>query len=211
MQSDSLSSPRHHGPPEFDQRSGDRRRNTVISLLYGNWFVRRRGARRGQDQQRGYYVDWYEPHILCLMIAILLLSCADAILTLTLLSLGGRELNVFMATLIHTNVQLFAGGKMAITGAGLLFLVVHHRFRLFRRLHVEHILRLVLLIYFLLVGYELMLLTPARAPNAAVLIVLLSIALSILGLYLHAKRLELINAAAVAAPFSDEHGKGHRE
>jgi hypothetical protein len=166
-----------------DRRRVERRKTKAATLMYGHWLARRRHARREHDQ-RGYYVDWYEPHLLCLIIGILLLSCADALLTLRLLELGGRELNAFMAMLIHIDAQLFAALKMAFTGASLLFLVIHQHFRLFRRLRVDYMLRAVLVLYLLLIAYELVLLTSASVPAAALIVALLGIAIAIMGLYL---------------------------
>jgi hypothetical protein len=51
---------------------------------------------------KGYYVDWYDPHILCLTIGILLLRCADGLLTLYLLERGEREVNALINLLINT-------------------------------------------------------------------------------------------------------------
>ncbi len=182
--------------PELDRRCGERRKLKVTSFIYGNWLARRRYARREKDQQ-GYYVDWYESHLLCLIVGVLLLSCADALMTLVLLEMGGRELNGFMAMLIHIDVQLFAALKMAFTGAGLVFLVIHQHFQIFRRVRVNFVLRAVLLLYLLLVGYEFMLLQPRHTPAPAILIVLMGIVLSIMGLYLDRKRAQIMASAHV--------------
>ncbi len=151
-------------------RRGDRRNPSMKTLLRGHRLARRREARRESDAQ-GYYVDWYAPHTLYLAVSVLLLSCADAMMTLRLLEHGASELNAVMRVLIETDVQLFAAFKMALTGAGLLFLLIHHRFRVFRRFRVEQLLRAVLLLYLLLIGYEFMLLQPTNAPAPALLIV----------------------------------------
>lgn len=178
----------HGRRPESNRRIDDRRKATLSSLIHGNWLARRRLARRTHDRRRGYYVDRYEPAFLCLIVAILLLSCADALLTLSLLELGGRELNAFMALLIDVDAQTFAGWKMALTGSGVLFLAVHHRFRLFRFLYVYRVLQALLLAYLLLIGYELVLLDPARAPRIALFIALSGIVLAILSLVSELKR-----------------------
>lgn len=181
--------------PEFDRRSADRRKGTLTSLIRGNWLARRRRARRTPDEHRGYYVDHYEPEVLCLIAAIVLLSCADALLTLSLLGLGGRELNVFMALLVHIDAQTFAGWKMALTASGVLFLAVHHRFRLFRCVRVHCVLQALLLAYLLLIGYELVLLGPARAPLITLFIVMWGVALALLSLGLQMKRSRTLASA----------------
>jgi hypothetical protein len=116
-----------------------------------------------------------------------LLNWADVLLTLNLLKRGAQELNAFMAMLINTDVQLFIALQMALTGAALIFLVIHHRFQVFRRLRVDHVLHAVLLIYLLLAGYELMLLQPMRILAPTVSIILLGVMLAIMGLYLERK------------------------
>jgi hypothetical protein len=138
-----------------------------------------------------------ERRINMVITGILLLSCADALLTLGLLELGGRELNAFMAMLIYIDVQLFVALKMGFTGASLIFLVIHQHFRVFRCVRVDHVLRAVLLIYLLLDGYELMLMQPAHAPMPAVVIVLLGVTLAAMGLYLDRKRAKLTTPARV--------------
>jgi hypothetical protein len=117
-----------------------------------------------------------------LTISVLLLSCADALMTLRLLERGASELNAIMRVLIESDTQLFAALKMALTGAGLLFLVIHHRFRVFRRFRVDQLLCAVLLLYLLLIGYELALLQPMNAPAPALVITAMGAALGIAGL-----------------------------
>jgi presenilin-like A22 family membrane protease len=76
---------------------------------------------------------------------------------------------------------------LALTGAALILLVIHHRFRIFRRLRVDHVLHAVLLTYLLLASYELMLVQPMRILTPTVSIRLLGVMLSIMGLYLERK------------------------
>jgi xanthine/uracil permease len=129
-----------------------------------------------------HYVDWYKSHLLYLIVSVLLLSCADALLALSLLKLSGREINTFMAMLIDFDVQLFAALKMGLISAGLLFLLIYHWLRIFWRLRVDHVLPAVLLLYLMLIGYELMLLEPSRAPAPTKLIVVMGMALAVMSL-----------------------------
>ncbi|MDQ3797598.1 MAG: hypothetical protein M3294_08575 [Pseudomonadota bacterium] len=76
---------------------------------------------------------------------------------------------------------------MALTGATLILLVIHHRFGVFRRLCVDHVLHAVLLTYLLRASYELMLGQPMRILTPTVSIILLGVMLSIMGLYLERK------------------------
>ena len=136
----------------------ERRRLSVWSVLYGGVRPRRRDLRRAADVAHPI-VDWHESHLLAVAIAILLLCCADAFLTLHLLIAGASELNPLMAKLISIDVTLFTAVKVAFTGAGILILVMLSRFRLFGGIRVSNSLYGVLAGYLLLVLYELTLLS----------------------------------------------------
>ncbi len=117
-------------------------------------FAVRYGPRRGTEPA-GYYVDWHQPQLLYMTLAILLLCTADAILTLNLLALGAREVNVFMARLINHDVYVFSATKMALTGVGLVFLVLHANFKLFHVIEVRKLLKAFLVFYIGLIAYEI--------------------------------------------------------
>ncbi len=136
----------------------ERRRLTPWSVIYGGFRPRRRRARRIGDMALPV-LDWHESHLLVAALAILLLCVADAFLTLNLLLVGATELNPIMAKLISIDATLFTVAKMALTGAGILVLVLLSKFRLFGRIPVAQGLYVVLVIYVLLVLYELTLLS----------------------------------------------------
>lgn len=85
---------------------------------------------------------------------IVLLSIADAFLTLTLIDLGAREANPFMAPLVVGDGRSFAYWKLGLTITGVLMLVVLSRARLFRTVSAGVLLYLVLAAYVTLVIYE---------------------------------------------------------
>ena len=114
--------------------------------------------RRSSDAHSAY-VDWYEPRLLYITLGVLLLSAIDAVMTLNLLQHGSIELNPFMGVLIEHNVGLFVYTKLMLTGAGLVFLVMHVNFRLFRYIKIRHCLIASLVVYLILVAYELILLS----------------------------------------------------
>jgi len=141
-----------------DRRTGEDRRNWSVSTFISASFKRRRrSGRRVEDRQHGY-VDWYEPQLLFVVISILLLSFADAVLTLNLLKMGAVEVNSFMAYLIERDIQLFAWTKMTLTGLCLVVLAAHANFRWLRMFRVERTLHLILPAYVLLITYEIVLL-----------------------------------------------------
>jgi len=136
----------------------ERRRLSVRSVVYGGVRPRRRDTRRAADVTQPV-VDWHESHLLAVSIAILLLCCADAFLTVTLLFTGTSELNPIMAKLLSIDVTLFTSVKMALTGAGILMLVLLSRIRLFGVIRGAQGLYGILAGYLALVLYELLLLS----------------------------------------------------
>src|SRR5690606_20447678 len=128
-------------PHVVERRSGyDRRRLGIRTFLQGALNPRRRtgGRRRGDT---GVLVDWHEPHLMFLAVAILLLSVSDAFLTLTLLAAGAYEVNPVMSFVLQRQPELFAAVKMALTGMGVLALVACARATVFRVIRVSSVLR----------------------------------------------------------------------
>lgn len=136
-----------------DRRSGaDRRRLSAWTLVRGGITPRRRGSRRHGDHEA--LVDWHEPYLLFVVITILLLSVADAFMTLTLLMHGAREANPVLEYVLSRHPEMFAAFKMTLTGGGVVVLVVLARARLFRLVRARTILSWCLLGYTALLAYE---------------------------------------------------------
>jgi hypothetical protein len=135
---------RHPGP--------DRRRTNLRSFLQGGLTPRRRGGRRANENHLP--IDWHEPYLLFLALMILLLSVADAFLTLTLLTKGAEEANPILAFILNDHPRLFAIIKMGLTGAGVLVLVAVARARLFRIMRVGVVLQGIFVAYVALIAYE---------------------------------------------------------
>ena len=76
-------------------------------------------------------------------------------MTLNLLNMGAREANIFRAHMIEKDEFLFGATKMALTGLGLILLVMHAPFRLFRLIRVQNLLRIFFFAYCALIGYEI--------------------------------------------------------
>lgn len=90
---------------------------------------RRRGGRR-EGERVGIYVDRYTREEAALILWIGVSAVADLVLTLVHLADGGEEANPIMAWLLDVGgVVGFAVGKLAMTGAAALFLLLHVRFR----------------------------------------------------------------------------------
>jgi hypothetical protein len=127
------------------------------ALLIGNFRQRRRAPRR-DDERHLAALDWHHPQWLAVGLLIVLLSVADAFLTITLLSLGANEANPIMEPLVQRPGMGFAAWKMLLTAGGVVTLILLARMRAFGRIPVAVILYGVLLAYVVLVAYELWLL-----------------------------------------------------
>jgi hypothetical protein len=140
--------------PAAERRAAaDRRTRTLRALLEGSLQPRRRGVRR--DTDAGFAaVDWHQSRWLAVALLIVILSCADAFFTLTLLADGAYEANPFMATLLDGAPHWFAFAKIGLTSVGVILLTVVARTRAFGRIPVGAVLYTVLLGYATLVAYE---------------------------------------------------------
>jgi hypothetical protein len=141
--------------PEMDRRlRRERRRRVWWSVLYGSFNPRRRSSPRRLDDSGFHGLDWHAAHLLAVALGILILSVADAFMTVTLLSGGAYEVNPVMAAVINRSATAFAGLKMALTGTSVVMMVFLARYRLMRIVRVEVILYCVLCGYFALLTYE---------------------------------------------------------
>ena len=153
-----MPSPSPDTTPEAERRAGrDRRRSTLRALLIGSFRQRRRRPRRDNERPLAA-LDWHHPQWLAVGLLIMLLSAADAFMTLTLLDLGATEANPFMERVIVGSGGQFGWWKMALTSGGVVLLVLLARMRAFGRIPVAVILYSVLAGYIVLVGYEVWLL-----------------------------------------------------
>jgi len=136
----------------------DRRNQTFRSVVYGALYPRRRTNRRLVDDQF-FIVDWHDQGLFMVAMAIVTMSCLDALFTLNLLSMGAEEVNYFMKVLIETDVNTFVLIKLLATCSGVLLLVTFARFRLAGVLKVRRVLEVLCAIYGCLIVWELYLLT----------------------------------------------------
>jgi hypothetical protein len=143
--------------PLHERRERTERRRSVLRALWHGNFKRRRLAPRRTHERHAVVTDWFHPQWLGVGILILLLCCADAVLTLTLINHGAYELNPVMAPLLEGTGREFALVKFGLTAVGIVLLTVLARLRVFGR-SVGYLLYLILAGYLALVGYELFLL-----------------------------------------------------
>lgn len=138
-------------------RGSDRRRRALHGLIVGGNAARRQGPRRRDDQALAA-VDRHHPQWLAVALVILLLSCADAFLTLLLLDHGATEINPLMAPLVRGSGYAFAFWKLSLTACGVIVLTILVRIRAFGIYLAGAMLYAIAAGYILLVGYELWLL-----------------------------------------------------
>lgn len=132
----------------------DRRRRSIGGFLYGNFRPRRRNVRRSDDHHRILF-DWHEPRLLYVALAVLLLSCVDALFTLNLLLLGAEEANVLMNSLLAESVDSFLAVKISMTAIAIVLLVAASRRKFLGLIRVSRLLQLICLGYVVLIGYEI--------------------------------------------------------
>lgn len=101
--------------------------------------------------------DWFHPQWLAVAMMVLLLSFADAILTLTLIAHGASEINPLMDPLVRGSGHGFAFWKIGLTALGVVVLTLLARLRIWGRT-VGTVLYITLAGYVVLVIYELFLL-----------------------------------------------------
>lgn len=140
--------------------TGDERREIVArrqfswrTVLYGFARSRRRQLRRDADADVAF-IDWHHPWLFFLAIGTMLLSCADAFLTLLLIDTGMHELNPIMAGAMSRGVALFVVSKMVLTGMGILLLVFLAKTHFLNRIRTGLILTSFFSFYCCLVCYE---------------------------------------------------------
>lgn len=143
----------------------DRRHQTLRSVIYGGMRPRRRINRRAGDDQL-FIPDWFDQGLFMVAMAIILMSCVDALFTLNLLSMGAEEVNYFMRVLIESDVSQFLLVKLGATGLGVICLVAFERFRLGGLLRVRRVLECLCAIYACLIVWELYLLVAVATKIA---------------------------------------------
>ena len=125
------------------------------TVLYGFLRSRRRGHRRADDSEV-IFLDWHHPWLFFLSVGTMLMSCADAFLTLELIERGMIEANpVHASAIMEQGTLAFTSVKLAMTGVGILILVFLAKARFLNRFRAGLFLTLFFSCYACLVCYEL--------------------------------------------------------
>jgi len=142
--------------PDYRSRP-DRRTFNWRTVVVGFVRSRRRNSRRSAEGE-ALFSDWHHPWLFFLAIGIMLLSSADAFMTLTLIDLGANEANPLMHRAMEQSMASFAAVKMALTAFGVLALVFLARARLLNFFRAGAVLTAVFSMYACLICYELVML-----------------------------------------------------
>ncbi|MCK5326142.1 MAG: hypothetical protein KAJ57_09035 [Woeseiaceae bacterium] len=131
-----------------------RRMFTWRTVLFGFTRSRRHNLRRDADSDV-IFMDWHHPWLFFLSVGIMLLSCADAFLTLLLIERGMIEANPFMAAMLGQGAATFAVSKVFMTGTSILILVFLAKTQFMNRVRTGLFLTIFFSFYCCLVCYEI--------------------------------------------------------
>jgi hypothetical protein len=101
------------------------------------------------------FLDWHHPWLFFLSVGTMILSSADAFLTLQLMQRGMVEINPFMQMAMVKGTDVFVGSKLALTAAGIFTLVFLAKFHFLNRFRTGLFLTAFFSGYAALVCYEL--------------------------------------------------------
>ncbi|MEJ2273669.1 MAG: DUF5658 family protein [Woeseiaceae bacterium] len=136
------------------RKSSDRRQFSWRTVAYGFLRSRRHAHRRSEDEDV-IFLDWHHPWLFFLATGTMLLSCADAFLTLLLIDLGMIEANPVMSAIMAQGTAVFTSTKLAMTAVGILMLVFLAKARFMNRIRAGLFLTAFFSCYACLVCYEL--------------------------------------------------------
>ena len=136
------------------RRDPERRTVSWRTVLHG--FARsRRHAHRREIDGEVIFLDWHHPWLFFLAVGTMLLSAADAFLTLQLLERGMIEANPVMRAVMTHSTWLFVTTKLAMTAFGIFVLVYLAKAQFLNRIRAGLFLTLFFTGYCCLVCYEL--------------------------------------------------------
>jgi hypothetical protein len=145
------------------RRDKDRRVNGTSPLSLASLRGSRKTIRRKEDRLTQYYVDLYGLDEGLIFVLILVLSVADAFLTLELVRGGMTELNYVMYYYMELGPLPFVLIKYSLTAVGLILLLMHKNyFFMAGRVRVKAIIVVLAFMYSALITYELFLFRESR-------------------------------------------------
>lgn len=138
-----------------EKRAADDRRGFTWRTVFFGYIRSRRHVHRRSADDAVVFIDWHHPWLFFLATGTMLLSSADAFLTLQLIERGMYEANPFMQFVLAESTLLFTSTKLALTGFGILVLVFLAKSQFLNRFRSGLFLTLFFSFYACLVCYEL--------------------------------------------------------
>jgi hypothetical protein len=130
----------------------DRRSQPTPLLSRHTLWGRRKTLRRKEDQERGGYVDRYDPGLLFFLVLIVGLNVLDSLFTMIILECGGSEINPIVGSAIEVYGDHFWVWKFTIVSVNIILLCLHSRFR-----YVNKILLSITILYLGIISYQVLL------------------------------------------------------
>ena len=138
-----------------DQRAAPERRIFSWRTVVFGFTLSRRHTHRRVDDNDVIFLDWHHPWLFFLATGTMLLSCADAFLTLLLLDRGMIEANPIMGAVMAHGTAVFTSVKLTMTAFGIFVLVFLAKARFLNRFRTGLFLTILFSFYACLVCYEL--------------------------------------------------------
>lgn len=148
-----------------EKRQQDDRRKTPTSpwAALSPW-GRRMVNRRAEEHMTSYFVDSFSPLTFVAVMTLIVASITDAFLTIELLEAGAHEVNPLMDHLLSYGPWAFLLGKYALTVGGLPLLLIFQNHYLFNTsLRVRHLIPAAIVLYAVLISYQLVLIQSCLA------------------------------------------------
>jgi hypothetical protein len=145
------------------RRGQDRRQSSRANFRYFLINGRRESARREEDQTRIFFFDRYNQRIFAAIIAILMLSIFDALLTLVLIERGSSELNPVMAYFLEYGPLPFIVSKYLLTSFGVVVLLIYKNVFINKiNMYTHSLFSCVIFVFSTVIVWQLYLLFTAR-------------------------------------------------
>jgi len=137
------------------ERSSDERRRVGWRTVVFGFTLSRRHTHRREIDNDVIFLDWHHPWLFFLSVGTMLLSCADAFLTLELLNKGMIEANPLMQHALNEGTAFFISVKLLLTALGIFVLVFVAKAHFLNRFRTGLFLTVFFSAYACLVCYEL--------------------------------------------------------
>lgn len=142
------------GAASISERNIDERRRFSWRTVFFGFTRSRRHRHRREIDTEVIFLDWHHPWLFFLSVGTMLLSCADAFLTLELLNKGMIEANPLMRAAMNQGTAFFISLKLLLTALGIFVLVFVAKAHFLNRFRTGLFLTVFFSAYACLVCYE---------------------------------------------------------